>query len=60
MKICKEKILEIFWIIIWNRDFAQEYTPEVFGSVTMLYVDAKINGFPIQVLFVVEKSNKLF
>jgi len=31
-----------------NLDFAQEYTPEVFGSVTMLYVDAKINGHPIQ------------
>jgi len=31
-----------------HLEFAQEYMPESFGSVTMLYIDAKINGTPIQ------------
>jgi len=34
------------------REFAQEYTPEVFGTVTMLYIDAKINGHAIQVALI--------
>ena len=47
MRICilNNKIL----ISYKHREYAQEYTPEVFGSVTMLYIDAKINGHAIQV-----------
>lgn len=29
-------------------EFAQEFMPESFGQVTMLYIDCKINGKPIQ------------
>ena len=31
-----------------NHEFATEYIPEVFGQITMLYVNASINKVPIQ------------
>lgn len=31
-----------------NLEFAQEYVPEVFGQIHMLYINAKINKNPIQ------------
>lgn len=41
-KILKRKKLDEIW------DLAQEHHPEAFASVTMLYIDSKINGHPIQ------------
>ena len=31
-----------------NYEFANEYIPEVFGHITMLYINATINKIPIQ------------
>lgn len=31
-----------------NYEMAQENFPEFFGQITMLYIDAKVNGVPIQ------------
>lgn len=31
-----------------NLKYAQEYTPEVFASVVMLYIDCKVNNIPVQ------------
>ena len=31
-----------------NLKYAQEYTPEVFGNVEMLYIDCKVNKIPVQ------------
>ncbi len=31
-----------------NLEFAQEYIPEVFGHIHMLYIKANINKVPIQ------------
>jgi DNA damage-inducible protein 1 len=31
-----------------NLEYAEEYTPEVFGSVEMLYIDCKVNNIPVQ------------
>lgn len=31
-----------------NREYAQEYIPEVFGHINMLYINASINKVPIQ------------
>ena len=31
-----------------NYEYAQEYIPEVFGHITMLYINASINKVPIQ------------
>lgn len=35
-------------IINESFNYAQEYTPEVFASVHMLYIDCKVNGKPVQ------------
>jgi DNA damage-inducible protein 1 len=31
-----------------NYTTAQEQFPEFFGSITMLYIDVKVNNWPIQ------------
>lgn len=31
-----------------NREYAEEYIPESFGSVTMLYIELSINRHPVQ------------
>ena len=47
MKTCKKNILHVFTKI--SREMANEYMPENFGTVTMLYIDISINKIPIQV-----------
>ncbi|CAK9818140.1 Protein DDI1 homolog 2 [Anthophora plagiata] len=34
--------------IVANMEAAMEYNPETFGSVVMLYVNCKVNGFPVK------------
>lgn len=31
-----------------NMDAAMEYAPEAFGSVAMLYINCKVNGYPVK------------
>lgn len=31
-----------------NREYAEEYIPESFGTVTMLYIELSINRHPVQ------------
>ncbi|KAL4449294.1 hypothetical protein ABPG74_015676 [Tetrahymena malaccensis] len=46
----QKKIEEIInqRVIDENLEMAQEYIPEVFGKITMLYIDCVINDHPIQ------------
>lgn len=31
-----------------NMDAAMEYAPEAFGTVTMLYINCQVNGYPVK------------
>ena len=57
MKICNKLFSHLFllMIILCDREFANEYLPEVFASVSMLYVEITINKTPIQVKKIIEK-----
>ena len=49
MKTCKKIFYSYFTKI--SREMANEYMPENFGTVTMLYIDISINKIPIQVIY---------